>query len=172
MIHTKKLVLIGFMGTGKSTIAEKLGERLSLKVVDVDAQIVELANQPIPEIFEQYGETHFRELETNALQLLLEEQATTIVATGGGAVLKQENQALMLKHGLVIALTATPEAIIERVKHDANRPLLQGEVEKRVYDLLEQRKDSYSFAHYSIDTTALSLDQVADAICTIWLSQA
>lgn len=168
MIYAKKLVLIGFMGTGKSSVANRLSEVLQIPVVDVDTHIVESAGQSIPELFEHYGEQHFRDLETSSLQTILTSVDASIVATGGGAVLKQENQSLMLEHGIVFALTATPEVIIERVKHDTNRPLLQGEVEKRVYELLEKRKDSYRFAHYTIDTTNLSLDEVVESICVQW----
>lgn len=165
----KKLVLVGFMGTGKSTVALRLSEVLSLPVVDVDAHIVETARQTIPELFEQKGEPYFRQLETEALQHILTNNDPVIVATGGGAVLKEENQALMLEHGIVFALTATAEAIIDRVKHDANRPLLQGEVEKRVYDLLEKRKNSYLFAHHTVDTTNKSLQEVVEHIYSKWL---
>jgi len=171
LIHANKLILIGFMGTGKSTVAARLSDRLNLPVVDVDAYIVEKAAQTIPELFEQKGEAYFRQLETEALQHILEADTPVIVATGGGAVLKEENKALMTKYGQVFALTATPEDIIDRVKHDANRPLLQGEVEKRVYDLVEKRKASYLFAHHTVDTSKLSLDEVVNEICKLWQAE-
>lgn len=168
MSMTNKLVLIGFMGTGKSSVAASLSEVLNMPVVDVDAHIVENAGKSIPNIFEQYGEEHFRNLETQSLSSILKSNEPVIVATGGGAVLKDENKVLMLEHGIVFLLSARPEVIINRVKNDANRPLLQGDVEKRVYELLEKRKNSYSFANYTIDTSDLTLDEIVKEICHLW----
>jgi len=164
----KKIVLIGFMGTGKSSVAEGLAQALNKTNVDVDAEIVKQAGREISSIFEQEGEDVFRQLETEVLQQLLEATNATIIATGGGAVIKERNRELMLKHGLVINLSASPDVIISRVSQDTGRPLLQGDVSERVHSLLEQRKALYDFAHIQVDTSLLTIPQVVTNILDAW----
>lgn len=151
------------MGTGKSTIASVLAGRLGWKKVDTDEMIVAEAGMSIPAIFEQYGEARFREWESEAVR-----KATSghkqVIATGGGAVLAEINRQRMLENGLVVALHADMETIIRRVGKDKNRPLLQGDVRKKVQVMMEQRKDAYRFAHVTIDTSDKTVRQVADLI--------
>lgn len=158
------VVLIGFMGTGKSTVASALAERLGREKVDLDAAIEEAEGTTIPVIFAEKGEPYFRRAETEALRRVLEGKTAKIVATGGGAVLAEENRRLMLENGFVVALTADEETIVRRVKDDPNRPLLKGDVRERVATLLETRKTAYDFAHMKIDTSHRSVDEIADAI--------
>ncbi|MFD2116180.1 shikimate kinase [Paenibacillus yanchengensis] len=161
----KKIVLIGFMGTGKSTVATILANRLGWNTIDVDYEIVQVSGMPISQIFEEQGEAVFRQYESDVLhQLLTSDERSLVVATGGGAVLQQKNRQLMLEHSFVVWLQASQEIIIERVKHDTSRPLLAGDLEERVAHLLEERKDVYRFAPFSIDTTDLTATEVADAI--------
>lgn len=160
----RNIVLVGFMGTGKSTVGALLAKQLGWEIVDVDAEIVQSEGRAIADIFEKDGEAAFRAIETAVLEKLLTDSRKLIIAAGGGAVLAERNRELMLKHGLVVALTATAEQIVERVKHDTARPLLQGEVKARVELLMEQRKHAYDFAPVSVDTTARSAAEVAAAI--------
>ncbi|MFC0213170.1 shikimate kinase [Paenibacillus chartarius] len=157
------VVLVGFMGTGKSTVGTLAAARLGWSFVDSDAWIVQKSGMSIPELFAERGEAEFRRLETEAIRELLSGKGC-VLATGGGAVLSAENRELMKEGGLVVALTASKEAIIERVQGDTNRPLLQGGVEERVTALLEARKGAYDFAEVKIDTERLSPEEVAERI--------
>ena len=158
------IVLIGFMGTGKSTIGELLAKRLGCSLIGLDEEIERRAGQRIPEIFAVKGESAFREGETEALMDALHSHNRQVISTGGGAVLAQRNRELMVSHGIVIALKADAEQIIARVSKDSSRPLLQGDVRERVYKLLEDRKEAYDFAHLTIDTTRLSVNEVVEQI--------
>jgi shikimate kinase len=162
-VGTRNVILVGFMGTGKSTVGKLLAKRLGWNFTDMDEWIENEQRMPIRELFRLHGESYFRALESKALSALLASDKH-IVATGGGAVLAEENRSCMLENGLVIALTANPDTIISRVSRDQNRPLLHGNLEDRVHTLLEQRKDAYEFAQVTIDTTHLNIDQIVDHI--------
>jgi shikimate kinase len=164
MARTDKIVLVGFMGTGKTTVTRLLAERLGVGRVDLDEEIEREAGCTIAELFDTKGEAHFRDLESAVLERLMASDRPLVLATGGGAVLREANREAMLRSGFVAALTASPERIIERVSGDASRPLLRGDVEERVRRLLAERKTAYDFAHIRIDTTDLSPDEVADRI--------
>ncbi|MBP3961165.1 shikimate kinase [Paenibacillus lignilyticus] len=158
------VVLIGFMGTGKSTVSKQLAELLKCGTADIDAEIVRREGQAIADIFAARGEADFRLAETAALAEVLGSSDPLVIATGGGAVLSERNRAMMLQDSFVVALTADPEQIIARVSEDAARPLLQGDVRERVYKLLEDRKHAYAFAHLTVDTSDLSVRQVVELI--------
>ncbi|MFC4100946.1 shikimate kinase [Paenibacillus xanthanilyticus] len=166
----RHIVLVGFMGTGKSTVARILAQRGGFEAVDVDAEIVEREGRAIPELFAQFGEDYFRAAETDALRSVMGRAVHQVVATGGGAVLRPENRALMANGGLVVALIATAEQIIARVSQDKGRPLLQGNLEERVHKLLSERRTAYDFAPVRIDTTGLNAEEVAEAIWDAWLT--
>lgn len=151
------------MGTGKSTVGKKLAERLGWTFLDSDAVLEEEQRTSIAELFRLHGEAHFRTLETETLERVLL-QTGQVVATGGGAVLAEANRSCMLRCGYVVALKATPEAIIHRVSSDTSRPLLQGDLEERVHTLLEQRKSAYDFAHAVIDTSDLTAEEIVERI--------
>ncbi|MEW9697877.1 shikimate kinase [Paenibacillus sp. SI8] len=159
----RNIVLVGFMGTGKSTVGSKLAERLGWTFQDSDAVVEKQQMMSIPDLFRTQGEEHFRALESRALQDILKNEHQ-VLATGGGAVLAESNQTCMLQNGYVVALYATPETIIQRVSSDSNRPLLQGNLTDRVYTLLEQRKHAYDFVHTTIDTTELTSDEIVEEI--------
>ncbi|MCU6708999.1 shikimate kinase [Paenibacillus sp. J5C_2022] len=162
-----KLILVGFMGTGKSSVGSRLAERLGWPLIDSDAAIVRDQNRDISSIFATDGETAFREIESRVLASLLKTPDCAVVSTGGGAVLKEENRKLMRKTGIVVALKASPERIVSRVLQDESRPLLDGDVRGRVYRLIEERKHAYDFAHFTLDTTEMSVDDVAAAILSM-----
>jgi len=161
----KNIILIGMMGTGKSTVGTLLAEELNFEFIDLDHAIIEQENRTIPEIFAQNGEAYFREIETAVLKRVLQ-TANRVVSTGGGAVLAPENASFMLENGLVVALTATAEDIIARVGGDMNRPLLAGNAAEQVKRIMKQRRDAYLFAHCTVDTTGLGAAQVSQHILT------
>lgn len=159
----QNLIMIGFMGTGKTSIGKGLAEKLGWASVDTDQWIEEQQGMKVREIFETFGEPYFRQLETSALTEILKGE-NQVVMTGGGAPIKPENKEIMLRGGIVIALQATVQTIIDRLKQDSSRPLLQGDLEERVTTLMEQRKDVYSFAPIQIDTTNKSMDAIVSEI--------
>ncbi|CAM3356094.1 shikimate kinase [Paenibacillus lupini] len=162
-LRTRKIVLVGFMGTGKSTVSRLLAEQLGCSRYDSD-EVIEQTEGTISKLFETYGEAGFRDIESKVLDSLLEVDARSIIATGGGAVLREHNREAMLKHGFVVALTADAEHIINRVKSDTTRPLLQGDVAANVHRIMEQRKHAYDFAHLQLDTTSLTPQEAAEVI--------
>lgn len=118
------IYLVGMPGAGKTTIGRQLAKRLNRAFVDVDHEIEARTGVRIPLIFEYEGEAGFRARETQVLRQL-SEAAPMVIATGGGAVLREENRAVMRAAGLTIYLCVSPELLHERTRHDQNRPLLQ-----------------------------------------------
>ncbi|MDQ6986781.1 MAG: shikimate kinase [Mariprofundaceae bacterium] len=115
-------LLIGLMGCGKSSIGRRLAKRLAMPLIDLDELIVERAGSSIPDIFAQFGEDYFRDLESKMLHEVIGKQA--IIATGGGVVLREANRNLLKAHWPVIWLKAPPEFLAERITGDTNRPLI------------------------------------------------
>nr|WP_294489786.1 shikimate kinase [uncultured Anaerosporobacter sp.] len=159
----KNIMLIGFMGTGKSTVSSYLSKWLDMKEVDLDAMIATNAKMSIPELFEQYGEAYFRDLETKAL-LEVQEREQLIVSCGGGIVLRDENVNAMKEHGKIVLLTATPETIYERVKDNKSRPILNGNMNvEYIAMLMEKRRERYLHcADIIIDTDNKSVKQISE----------
>lgn len=123
----KNVVLIGFMGCGKSTVGIRLSYRLRRVVEDTDRRIEREQGKSISEIFAEQGEAYFRELETDLLRRMKQEPGIRIIATGGGLPMRKENRRLLHELGQVIYLQLSPETVYERLKNDTSRPLLQGE---------------------------------------------
>lgn len=159
----RHIFLIGFMGTGKSTVGQALAEMLGWRFVDMDERLEKEEGITIPEIFAAYGEPHFRKLESRLLERIAGEERQ-VVSTGGGIVLAEANRELMMHSGFVAALKADAETIIERVRQDASRPLLRGNVEERVHRMLEERKHAYDFADCSVDTSGKTPGEIAASI--------
>lgn len=160
----KNIVLIGFMGCGKTVVASQLARILGMKVIDVDTEIEKSAEMTINEIFKQFGEPRFREIETETIKQVSENN-NVIISTGGGAVLKQENMDAMRGKGVIVCLNAAPETILERTKSTRDRPLLL--VEKpleRIKKLLEFRKPFYEKADIMIDTESKTPLEIAEEI--------
>lgn len=140
------IFLIGFMGTGKSTVAQELQKKLDMKLVEMDARIVQEQGMSINEIFSQFGEDHFRDVESQ-LVLDIGQEENTIVSCGGGVVLRNENIANMKKSGTVIFLAATPQTIYDRVKDSSERPILNGHMNVAyISELMEKRHVLYEAA--------------------------
>ncbi|WNS45802.1 shikimate kinase [Paenibacillus sp. MMS20-IR301] len=160
---SSNIILVGMMATGKSTVGAMLAEELEYELIDLDAVITESEGRSIAEIFASGGEEAFRKIESAVLKQVLEGRRR-VISTGGGAVLAPGNAEIMLKHGLVVALTATEEEVIARVSGDQNRPLLAGNAAERVRTIMEQRREAYRFAHCTVDTTDLTVAEVSQYI--------
>lgn len=159
------VVLIGFMGSGKSTVGKKLAERLEIEWLDMDTDIEAREGQLITEIFSDKGEAHFRALETQYIKELIQVKKK-VISTGGGVVLNEENVEILKKIGMVIFLHADSEQIMEHLNEDNTRPLIQGEnVKDKVKTLLEQRDPLYlSSADIIIQTTGKEVDHIIEEI--------
>ncbi len=162
------LVLSGFMGTGKTQVGRVVAKRLGRPFIDMDHVIEARVGMPTWDIFEKRGEPFFREQES----LLCRELAARrglVIATGGGALASDANREALGETGVLVCLSATPEEIIRRVKEAKGRPMLRGnDLPRRVSALLEQRREAYAVIPYQIDTTALTVEQVADAVIDVW----
>ncbi len=152
------IVLIGFMGCGKSTVGKKLANALSYEFSDTDAMIEEAYGKTISEMFAEDGEEYFRNAETELLKKLEAEAEGLVLATGGGMPMREENAALLRKIGTVVFLEASIETILERLQNDTGRPLADGEDrEARLRPLFEKRLPVYrSAADYILDTEGKS----------------
>ncbi|MEF9945749.1 MAG: shikimate kinase [Lachnospiraceae bacterium] len=140
------IVLIGFMGTGKSAVAHYLHKTYGMDVIEMDQLIEQQEGISIPEMFHTYGEEYFRNLETRVLTEL-QEQNNYVISCGGGAVLREENIKAMKKNGRVVLLVAEPSTILERVKGTNHRPLLEGKQNIAfITKFMEQRFESYEAA--------------------------
>jgi len=160
----KNIILTGFMGTGKTAVGRELSKILDMKLIDVDTEIEKSEKITINEIFKQFGEPRFREIETDMIRKLSESK-NAIISTGGGAVLKQENMDILRKNGVIVCLTASSETIFKRTSTNNDRPLLQVENPlERINELLNFRKPFYQKADVMIDTEGKTPLQIADEI--------
>ena len=154
----KNIVLIGFMGSGKSMIARELGIRLKAQVVATDALIEDREGKPIQEIFKSKGEAYFRDLETEIIKEVSLRRGI-IIDCGGGVVLRKENLKLLKTNGIVFYLQATPEVIYQRIKNEGHRPLLKvPDPLGRIKELLQQRLPLYNQADHIIDANDASIE--------------
>lgn len=161
----KNIVLIGFMGTGKSAIGRRLAARLNREFVDTDEEIERITGKTISQIFAKYGERRFRSEEALMVKKVASRE-NLVVATGGGVVLNPENVRLLKESGILILLTADPEVIYRRVKRKRNRPLLEGSSDllSRIKELLEERKEAYQVAEFTVDTGAHTIEESVEKI--------
>lgn len=161
------IILIGYMGCGKTTMGKCLAKLLGYTFTDTDELIEQQQNRTISGIFATDGEQGFRDMETELLKQLLDKKSDRLViSTGGGMPMRGENRALLKKLGTVVYLKAAPETIYERVKYDTSRPLLQCENPlERIKEMLTQRADAYeAAAELSFDTDEMSQTELADTI--------
>jgi shikimate kinase len=163
----RNLVLIGFMGTGKTCIGKLAARSLGWKFVDTDQRIVEAAGCPIAEIFAdpERGEDWFRDLESRVLAEVLAEEEQ-VVATGGGVVVREGNRRVLAEGGYVFWLRASIDALYDRVRHNRNRPLLQTKDPKTtITKMLDEREPYYlESAHDQVDSTHLTAEETAYGI--------
>ncbi len=163
------IILIGFMGTGKSTVARKLSKKTGIPVREMDDMIAEQEHMTITEIFEKYGEPYFRDLETLQTKAVSETDGV-IVSCGGGTVMRQENVDYLRKNGTIILLQADPDTVYERVRRGGDkRPLLNRHMSRGYISwLMKQRDDAYrAAADIIIETDGMNSERVAEEIIRI-----
>jgi shikimate kinase len=162
------LVLVGFMGTGKTVTGRRVAARLGREFVDMDAVITARSGRSIPQIFAREGEAYFRKLERALVQELAARQ-DLVISAGGGAVLDPENLRDFERTGVTVCLTATPEAVLRRVGRSSRRPLLEGDDKnQRIRNLLEKRKALYESIARQVDTTERTPDEVATLVLAVF----
>lgn len=181
---TTKIILTGFMATGKSAVGHLVAKQLGWRFTDTDQEIVARAGKAIATIFAEHGEQHFRALEREVIAMIAGDPRRCphsgnplpeVISTGGGALVDEKNCAMLKRAGMVVCLTARPETIAARVgRSAARRPkLLEGNLplDQRIRDLLAERATAYARADVTIDTSDLSLAQVADRIIDAFVSR-
>lgn len=165
-LKQSNVVLIGFMGSGKSTVGKALAKKWGFTYVDTDALIEEMEGMTINEIFATKGEEYFRDLETETVKKIKNKYKRHVISVGGGTPLRAENRKLLKKTGVVIYLKTSPETVLKRLKYDKTRPLLQRpDKEAAVRELLEKRTPIYqSAANFSVSTDDLPVDKIVSEI--------
>jgi shikimate kinase len=163
-MQDRNIVLVGFMGTGKTAVANMLATMTDMKLVEMDAVIEKTAGKPITQIFAEDGEAAFRKIEHNLAATLSTPEAS-IISTGGGVVLNPDNIRLLSEGGLVVCLQASVDEILRRVENDMDRPLLQTNDRKgKVLALLSQRQKLYDNIPFQILTDGRSVENIAQEI--------
>lgn len=160
-----KIILIGMMGSGKSTIAQKLAHRLGFSLFECDEIFEKKFKIKIKDYFKQFGEENFRKEEENILKDLIKKD-NFIISTGGGVVLNKNNRNLIFNDEILsIYLKSSVGAIFDRIKNNKNRPLLNVEnPKKEIEKILNQREDLYKQAKLTIENENETLDEVVDKI--------
>lgn len=163
-ISNNNICLTGFMGTGKTAVALELAKITGRRIIDVDSEIEKTAGMTINDIFASMGEPRFREIETEEIKKAAA-QNRVIISTGGGAVLKNENMELLRERGMVVCLRAGANAIFERIRHSAERPLLKvDDPLAKIKDLLAIREPFYRNCDLMINTEGKTPATVAREI--------
>ena len=182
---TPKLILTGFMATGKSSVGPLVARRLGWVFVDVDSVIVAQAGKPIVQIFADHGEAHFRRLEREVVAHLTGDRRRCplchgphpeVISTGGGVLLDESNCAALKRAGVIVCLTARPEVVAARVERSKTRrpKLTEGgkSTLARIKELMDERVDAYARADVQIDTSDLTVDQLADQVIAAFAAHA
>ncbi len=163
----KNIVLIGFMGTGKTSTGRLLSERLKREFLELDGAIEEKEGVSIREIFETKGEGYFRKIEKEIVKEASKKDGV-IISAGGGAIIDEENFKNLKENGILICLEASADVILERTKSLDTRPLLNVPHPKETIEgLLKKRDPYYKKADFRIDTDVLTVEEVAERIIKI-----
>ena len=163
-----KIFLVGFMGSGKTTIGRRLAEVLGFDFVDTDRFIEMQHNTTVDQIFAQQGETAFRKMENDLLQEL-QQRDVAVISTGGGMPCHSDNMDIMLAGGKVVYLKTSPQALAHRILHAQNeRPLIKGKTETELYQFivekLEERETFYNRAHIVVQTEFLLIEELLQSL--------
>ncbi len=164
---SKCIILVGLMGAGKTTIGRALAQRTGLQFVDSDHEIERREGCSISALFARDGEARFRDIEAEVIDALTQREGV-VLATGGGAVLREESRRLMHARGAVVYLRAAPDELAHRTRNDRSRPLLQGgDARAKLRELFRQRDPLYrEVAHFVIDTGRPSAGLLAQLVLT------
>jgi shikimate kinase len=160
------IILIGYRGTGKSSVGKVLAERLNREVISTDAEVVRRAHLPVPEIVKRFGWEHFRDLESEVCRDLAGKESL-IIDTGGGAILRPQNVEVLKISGWLVWLTASGPTIVRRIGTDTQRPSLTGtkSFTEEVEEVLREREPKYqAAADHTISTEGRGVEEVAEAI--------
>lgn len=162
-----RVILIGFMGVGKTSVGKALSKKLNMDFIDTDCEIEKITNHTINDIFEKYGEKHFRKLENKILKDLVQNN-DKIISTGGGIIVSKENYEILKKEENVIFLDASTETIIQHLsKEKCKRPLLKDSknLYKKIDDLMSTRYEKYKeVCNIRIDVNGKNIDEVVSQI--------
>lgn len=164
------IVLCGFMGSGKTVTGKLVADILKMDFIDLDKYIETAQGMTVSQIFNLYGETYFRTLETNAAKKLSLKR-NTVIALGGGTVLKEENLSYLKSSGIIFLLDVSPETVMKRLKNDTSRPLLENNKASSVLSLMEQRTPIYKKSADYIINSNLSKEFAAENIIKIFNMQ-
>ncbi|MDR1190588.1 MAG: shikimate kinase [Verrucomicrobiales bacterium] len=168
-ITKQHLILIGLMGSGKSSVSRCLSTLTGMQYLDTDWMVEAQMRKPITEIFTQFGEARFRELEHEMISKAVSESEPSIISTGGGAVVNAANRELLWRHGWVTYLQADAELLAERTARDQNRPLLHTKNPAScITELLQARAPFYEQADWLVPIRGQSIEQVAEEIHRRW----
>lgn len=160
----KNIVLVGFMGAGKTVVARELSNILECNAVSTDVLIEQKEGRPIAQIFRDSGEAYFRKVEGEIVWELSARQGL-VIDCGGGVVLSDDNIISLKKSGVIFYLSATPEVIYQRIKNQTHRPLLDvPKPEAEIKKLLQVRESRYRKADYTVDTSKKTPPQIAEEI--------
>ena len=163
----RNVILIGFMGTGKTSTGKMLAQKLGCAFIDMDVKIEEEAGMSIPEIFAKFGEAYFRKLE-HELAVRLGSRRNAVISTGGGTVKNPANMEALKQGGTVVCLQADVDTVLQRTSCRGTRPVLDkedtGDRRQAVEKLLAERESLYAQADFAVDTSELSPLQVVEII--------
>lgn len=160
----KTIVLIGMMGSGKTTIGKLLGEKLTLRSIDIDVIIEQNERRTVSEIFQNEGEKYFRNIERETIKKIFTNK-DLIISLGGGAFEDQLTRELLLKNSTVIYLKTSPNVILERIKNNTNRPLLKNQMTvEKIQSIILQRQKNYELANITILTDNKNTDKIVEEI--------
>ena len=164
LLIMRNIIIVGFMGTGKTTLAKALAKKLGRTYVSIDDEIEKRSGVVISDIFKNKGEAYFRKLEREIIEIVSEKN-DQVIDTGGGAVLDKENMVNFKKNGVVICLWSPPGVIFERTKKSIHRPLLNvGDPETEIKKLFVARRPFYEKADFHIDTTDFDISAIIEKI--------
>lgn len=161
------IILVGYMGCGKTTVGQDIAERMQYTFADTDEMLVTQQGRSINDIFKESGEPAFRAMETALLERMLHDGSDgLVIATGGGMPVREENRALLKRLGMVVYMRVKPETVYERIKDDTTRPLLQCENPmERIREMIKSRESAYeASAQLVIDVDSLLPSEAAEEI--------
>ncbi|MDP2981230.1 MAG: shikimate kinase [Candidatus Omnitrophota bacterium] len=160
----RNIILVGFMGTGKSVVGKLLAKKLNMDFVESDEMIETREKMPIKDIFEKKGEPYFRLVEKEVVKEA-SSRKNIVISAGGGAIADEDNLKNLKNSGIIICLKASPETILRRTKDLKTRPLLNiPDPKKKIGELLKKREAYYNKADFSVNTDDLSIEQAVERI--------